>query len=54
LPSTTAALRFTPRGFARFIGLPLNAALALVHRATLVTLNADDFGDIPGLRLAAW
>lgn len=30
------------------------AAQALVHRATLVTLNADDFRDIPGLVLAAW
>ena len=30
------------------------AAQALVHRATLVTLNADDFRDIPELRLAAW
>jgi hypothetical protein len=26
-PSTTAALRFNPRSFARFMGLPLNAAL---------------------------
>jgi predicted nucleic acid-binding protein len=30
------------------------AAQALVHRATLVTLNADDFSDVPGLRLLAW
>ncbi len=30
------------------------AAQALVHRATVVTLNADDFGDVPGLRLLAW
>jgi len=30
------------------------AAQALVHHATLVTLNADDFRDIPELRLAAW
>jgi hypothetical protein len=27
LPNTTAALRFRPRTFARFIGEPLNAAL---------------------------
>jgi hypothetical protein len=27
LPSTTAALRFSPRSFARFIGGPLNAPL---------------------------
>ncbi len=30
------------------------AAQALVHRATLVTRNADDFTDIPGLALAVW
>ncbi len=30
------------------------AAQALVHRATLVTLNADDFVDVPGLQLDAW
>ena len=30
------------------------AAQALVHRATLVTLNADGFSDVPGLRLLAW
>ena len=30
------------------------AAQALVHRATVVTLNADDFSDVPGLRLLAW
>jgi tRNA(fMet)-specific endonuclease VapC len=30
------------------------AAQALVHRAALVTLNADDFTDIPGLKLEAW
>jgi len=30
------------------------AAQALVHHATLVTLNADDFRDIPELRLSAW
>ena len=27
------------------------AAQALVHRATLVTCNGDDFNDIPGLEL---
>ena len=30
------------------------AAQALVHRATLVTLNGSDFSDVPGLRLLAW
>ena len=30
------------------------AAQALVHRATLVTLNEDDFRDIPGLHLESW
>jgi predicted nucleic acid-binding protein len=30
------------------------AAHALVHRATLVTLNRDDFADIPGLELLTW
>ncbi len=30
------------------------AAHALVHRATLVTLNADDFTDVPGLKLLEW
>jgi tRNA(fMet)-specific endonuclease VapC len=30
------------------------AAHALVHRATLVTLNPDDFADVPGLELLAW
>jgi len=30
------------------------AAQALVHRATLVTLNEDDFRDVPGLTLLAW
>lgn len=30
------------------------AAHALVHRATLVTMNADDFSDIAGLELRVW
>lgn len=30
------------------------AAQALVHRATLVTLNGADYADIPGLQLLAW
>ena len=30
------------------------AAQALVHRARIVTLNADDFSDVPGLQLVAW
>jgi tRNA(fMet)-specific endonuclease VapC len=30
------------------------AAQALVHRATLVTINADDYGDVPELSLLAW
>ena len=30
------------------------AAQALAHRAALVTLNADDFRDVPGLTLIAW
>ncbi len=30
------------------------AAQALVHRATLVTLNADDFSDIARLELLSW
>jgi predicted nucleic acid-binding protein len=30
------------------------AAQALVHRSTLVTLNAADFSDVPGLKLLTW
>ena len=30
------------------------AAQALVHRATLITFNPDDFADVPNLSLLAW
>jgi predicted nucleic acid-binding protein len=30
------------------------AAQALVHRATLVTRNGDDFRDVPGLAMLEW
>jgi tRNA(fMet)-specific endonuclease VapC len=30
------------------------AAQAVVHRATLVTMNPDDFSDIAGVALLAW
>jgi predicted nucleic acid-binding protein len=30
------------------------AAQAMVHRATLVTMNGSDYADIPGLDLLAW
>ena len=30
------------------------AAQAIVHRATVVTMNADDFADILGLDVLAW
>lgn len=30
------------------------AAQALVHRATVVTLNKSDFADVPGLDLLGW
>jgi predicted nucleic acid-binding protein len=30
------------------------AAQAIVHHATLVTRNPDDFRDVPGLHLLAW
>lgn len=30
------------------------AAQAIVHRASLVTMNADDFTDIPNLLLVSW
>ena len=30
------------------------AAQAVVHRATLVTMNAEDFSGIPGLALLTW
>ena len=30
------------------------AAQALMHRATLVTMNPDDFADVMGLKVLAW
>jgi predicted nucleic acid-binding protein len=30
------------------------AAQALAHRATLITMNVDDFSDIAGLELLKW
>jgi predicted nucleic acid-binding protein len=30
------------------------AAQALVHRASLVTMNPGDYADVPGLTLVAW
>jgi len=30
------------------------AAQAIVHRVTVVTMNPDDFADIPGLDVLAW
>ena len=30
------------------------AAQTLVHRATLITFNPDDFSDVPGLSLLVW
>jgi len=33
---------------------PMTAAQPLVHRAALVTRNAAEFQDIPGLILVAW
>ncbi len=30
------------------------AAQALAHQATLVTMNPDDFRDVPGLELVVW
>lgn len=32
----------------------LIAAIALVHDLTLITMNGEDFRDIPGLRLEPW
>ncbi|MHB8530102.1 MAG: PIN domain-containing protein [Caulobacteraceae bacterium] len=43
------------RGFSRRkIVDRMIAAQALVHRATLVTTNPEDFRDVPGLDLLAW
>jgi tRNA(fMet)-specific endonuclease VapC len=48
--SIVAAAGYSPRKLLdRMI-----AAQALVHRAELVTLNPDDFSDVPGLTLCAW
>ncbi|WP_374942450.1 PIN domain-containing protein [Sphingomonas sp.] len=42
-------------GFSRRLILDrLIAATAIVHDLTLVTINGDDFRDIPRLRLEAW
>jgi tRNA(fMet)-specific endonuclease VapC len=30
------------------------AAQALTHRAAVVTMDADDFNDVPGLEVVAW
>ena len=30
------------------------AAQALSHRAAVVTMNAEDFADVPGLEVVAW
>jgi tRNA(fMet)-specific endonuclease VapC len=32
----------------------LNGATALVHNLTMVTHNAKDYSDIPGLTIADW
>jgi len=43
------------RGFSRVRIIDrLIAATAIVHGLTLVTMNAADFRDIPGLTLEAW
>ena len=33
---------------------PMIAAQAIVHRATLVTMNAPDFADVPGVETLVW
>lgn len=49
-----AELRSTKAG--RRMGVPdlLNASIALVHDATLVTRNVKDYTGIPGLKLENW
>lgn len=60
LPLTPAAVRaysriISARGFSRPRVIDrLIAATAIVHDLTLITIDADDFRDIPGLALEVW